>query len=479
VRAGSEEEQPMTQITVRGDVDERAVEQLKRCADAGDAPLAAMLPDGHVGYSQPIGGVIGYRDYLSPSGVGYDIGCGNKAVRTGIKYVELQDALPDVMDEIYRRISFGVGRVNDEPVDHPVFDDIAGSSLKEVRDLLPKARKQLGTVGSGNHYVDLFHEEETGEVWIGVHFGSRGFGHNIATGFLNLADGFTWDGLDVDTQKRRKIVGEMDAPPTLIEADSYLGEAYLESMTLAGDFAHAGRDMVVDKVLEILGGEAEYEVHNHHNYTWRETHGGESLWVVRKGCTPAFPGQEGFVGSTMGEASVVLEGKELNPEYGVSSAVSRVSQRRQQEALLYSTVHGAGRVMSRTQAAGKMGSRAECTARDCDYWVRWGAYLDARRERGLREDERLNLCSRHPDLKMQKRRGRVAEGEIDWHQTKKYLRENNNVELRGAGADEAPGAYKRLDQVLDHVSDTITIKHKLRPIGVAMAGADTHDPWKD
>jgi tRNA-splicing ligase RtcB len=135
--------------------------------------------------------------------------------------------------------------------------------------------------------------------------------------------------------------------------------------------------------------------------------------------------------------------------------------------------------MSRTQAAGKMGSRAECTARDCDYWVRWGAYLDARRERGLREDERLNLCSRHPDLKMQKRRGRVAEGEIDWHQTKKYLRENNNVELRGAGADEAPGAYKRLDQVLDHVSDTITIKHKLRPIGVAMAGADTHDPWKD
>jgi tRNA-splicing ligase RtcB len=102
-------------------------------------------------------------------------------------------------------------------------------------------------------------------------------------------------------------------------------------------------------VLEILGGVSTYEVHNHHNFAWRETHHGEDVWVIRKGCTPAFPGQEGFVGATMGEPSVILR--------GTDTAAGR--------ALLHSTVHGAGRVMSRTQAAGRMGTRAECTVRDC------------------------------------------------------------------------------------------------------------------
>src|SRR3954454_2190878 len=126
-------------------------------------------------------------------------------------------------------------------------------------------------------------------------------------------------------------------------------------MTLAGEYAYAGRDAVVAKVLEILGATSTYEVHNHHNYAWRETHGGVEVWVVRKGCTPAFPGQEGFVGATMAEPSVVLRGREA------PAAAS----------LLFSTVHGAGRVMSRTQAAGRIGARAECTERDCAVWVPW------------------------------------------------------------------------------------------------------------
>src|SRR6478609_9998833 len=103
-------------ITVYGDVDERAVDQLRRCADEGDALRGVLCADGHVGYSQPIGGAVAYPDHISPSGVGYDIGCGNKAVRTNLRASEVDVA--KVMDEITAQIGFGVGRPNPEPVDH-------------------------------------------------------------------------------------------------------------------------------------------------------------------------------------------------------------------------------------------------------------------------------------------------------------------------------------------------------------------------
>ncbi|HEX6025594.1 MAG TPA: RtcB family protein, partial [Solirubrobacter sp.] len=317
-----------TPITVYGDVDERAVEQLRRCAEADNAIRAALCADGHVGYSQPIGGAVAYRDHISPSGVGYDIACGNKAARTNVRADDMRGDLDRIMDAIFHRISFGVGRKNDEPVDHPVLDKIKHADFEPQRKLHALAAKQLGTVGAGNHYVDLFEDEE-GWVWVGVHFGSRGFGHKTASGFLALAQGLKFD------EHARE--GEMDSPPVLFRTDSELGQAYIAAMTLAGEYAYAGRDTVVAKVLEILGAEATKEVHNHHNFAWRERHFGTDVWVIRKGCTPAFPGQEGFVGATMGEPSVILR--------GADSPASR--------ELLYSTVHGAGRVMSRTQAAGK------------------------------------------------------------------------------------------------------------------------------
>src|SRR5207244_12727866 len=122
-----------------------------------------------------------------------------------------------------------------------------------------------------------------------------------------------------------------------------LGEAYVTAMELAGAYAYAGGDVVVAKVLEILRAEAVYEVHNHHNFAWREEHFGRTYWVIRKGCTPARPGQEGFVGGSMGDDSVILEGVE-SPDA---------------DASLFSTVHGAGRVMIRTQAAGKVRRRKQ------------------------------------------------------------------------------------------------------------------------
>ena len=145
-------------------------------------------------------------------------------------------------------------------------------------------------------------EDEDGRIWVGVHFGSRGFGHKTASGFLALAQGLAFD--------ERAHESEMDSPPVLFEVGSELGDAYVAAMELAGEYAYAGRDVVVDKVLDILGAEATHEVHNHHNFAWREEHFGRSYWVIRKGCTPARPGQEGFVGGSMGDESVILEGVE-------------------------------------------------------------------------------------------------------------------------------------------------------------------------
>src|SRR6478609_3822756 len=443
----------MSTITTFGDVDTRSLEQLKRCMEAGDAAFGVLCADHHPGYSQPIGGGIAYEGYVSPSGVGYDIGCGNKAVKTELTEADL-DALggvESIMREITRRISFGMGVPAHERTDHPVLEQIRTTDFKPQRKLAQLAASQLGTVGSGNHYVNLMVDEE-GMVWIGVHFGSRGFGHKTASGFLALAQGLPFDG--------RAHEGEMDSPPVLFEIDSELGEAYIDAMQLAGDYAYAGRDIVVSKVLEILGTEAVHEVHNHHNFAWREEHFGRTYWVVRKGCTPARPGQEGFVGGSMGDESVILE--------GVASPDADESLR--------STVHGAGRVMSRTKAAGRVRRRTRwaCRDRDCN------RVFDIDGVSSAAGVPKRGVCPDHPEAGVMKVwvSEQVKPGVVDWPAVQARLREQGIV-LVGGGADEAPEVYKRLPAVLAAHGDSVRVKHTLRPLGVAMAGRDVHDPYKD
>lgn len=263
---------------------------------------------------------------------------------------------------------------------------------------------------SGNHYVDLFTDEED-RAWIGVHFGSRKLGHKIATEYVKRAGG-----------------GQgINAAPALLEDGSADGEEYKLAMQLAGRYAYAGRDWVCARVAKILGAEILEEVHNHHNFAWRETHDGEELWVVRKGATPAFPGQRGFVGATMAEPSVILE--------GVESEEAR--------AALYSTVHGAGRMMSRTKAAGKV------------KWVKNPDWTE-----GGREPRKI--------------RKRIRDGEISTEERLADVR-SAGVTLRGSGNDEAMRAYKRLDEVIAAHGDSIRIVHTLTPVGVAMAGSGERD----
>ena len=242
-------------IKTFGPVDERSLKQLETCMKAGDAEFGVLCADHHPGYSQPIGGGIAYEGFVSPTAVGFDIGCGNKAVRTDIKRDVIR--VPRVMSEIARRISFGVGVPNAERMDHPVLDSIKRAPFEPQRKLYDLAVKQLGSVGGGNHYVNVFADEDD-NVWVGVHFGSRGFGHKTASGFLALAQGLSFEA--------RAREGGMDSPPVLFAVESDVGQSYIEAMNLAGEYAYAGRDLVVDKVLGILGAEATYEVHNHHNF---------------------------------------------------------------------------------------------------------------------------------------------------------------------------------------------------------------------
>ena len=393
----------MTEIRIYGEHDERTKAQMARCMEYGSVAGAVLCADGHLGYAQPVGGVIAYEEHVSVSGVGFDIACGNMAVRLDVPKAAIADRIGPLLAEIAGAISFGIGRTNAEKVEHEVFDSALWHENEVSRRLKQMARDQLGTVGSGNHYVDLF-EDADGLVWIGVHFGSRGLGHKTATAFIKAAGGA--DGIDV--------------APTVLHQDSDLGRQYLAAMELAGLYAYAGREWVVERVRRIVGGEVLDTVHNHHNYAWRERHGERDLWVVRKGATPAFPGQRGFVGGSMGDDAVILRGVE-----GEASAAS-----------LYSTVHGAGRVMSRTEARGRS-----------------------------RKDPATGKRIREP--------GRVRHDEMQaWLRLK-------GVHLVGGDLDEAPQAYRRLPDVLAHHAGTVEIEHHLKPFAVVMAGADVFDPFKD
>jgi tRNA-splicing ligase RtcB len=374
-------------VRVWGDpVDRGALDQALACRES--ARDVAMMADHHLGYAVPIGGVIVYTDAISPSGVGYDIACGNKAVRLDAPADDVRRDIAAIMDAIVSRISFGLGRTNDTPVSHPMFDrGDARWRHPALRPLKRTAADQLGTVGGGNHYVDVFVDERD-RVWVGCHFGSRGLGHKTATWFLRAGG----------------AKDAIHARPLVLPVAGALGADYVECMRLAGEYAYAGRDWVCAEVARIIGAPIVEEVHNHHNFAWQEEHDGEKVWVVRKGATPAFPGQRGFIGATMGENAHIV--------VGVDGAESR--------AAYYSTVHGAGRAMSRREAKRTVPREA------MHAWV-----------------------------------------------------EEAGVELRGGDRDESPHAYKRLAEVLAHHAATIEVQHTLRPIGVAMAGPHVRDPYQD
>jgi len=405
----------LSKTAIFGDHEPKTLAQL---ADVSSrAERAALMADGHLGYVMPIGGVAAYREQVSVVGVGFDIACGNAAIRTDLSLhgrSDFAERAGEIADEIQDMISFGIGRKNrsdDAPVDHRLFKSAAWDALpRHAREgLREKARAQLGTVGSGNHYVDVF-ADESEAIWVGVHFGSRGLGHTIASGFLALSQGAKWG----ERVPEREV---------LLPLSRSMGHDYWELMTLAGEYAYAGREWVARKVVALLGGRELELVHNHHNFAWREEHGDETWIVIRKGATPAFPGQKGFVGGSMGDDAVIVQGAAR------ADGATAAWQRR----ALFSTVHGAGRVMSRSAAAGKLNRRTGQVIRP---------------------------------------------GAISPQMMHSWVREKGVV-LRGGGLDESPHVYRRLPDVLAAQKGTVEVLHTLRPLIVVMAGPDLFDPYKD
>lgn len=394
-------------LKIVGIHDENTILQMEIAAEDWRVHKAVLCADGHKGYSVPIGGVLVSKEHFAPCTVGFDIACGMKAVKLNVKANGVRRNISRIMDDVARRISFGVGRSNNTKVDHDLFDDEAWK-LPVFQGLKDAARTQLGTVGGGNHFTNLSFDEND-NVWATCHFGSRGLGHKTATWFL----------------EKMGAVDDMDSPPMFLHERSALGEEYIQAINLAGRYAYAGRDWVCDELADILGAKIVEEVHLHHNFLWKEEHYGEQFWVGRKGSTPAFPGQRGMIGASMCEPCVIVE--------GVDSELSK--------ELFFSTIHGAGRVMSRTEAKGK---------------------------RDRKTGELLLDANGVP-----KKVGAVSQEMMDdWVK-------RAGVELRGGNVDESPFVYKRLPEVLAHHEGTIRVLHILTPVGVAMAPKHVIDPYKD
>jgi tRNA-splicing ligase RtcB len=440
----------MTALNIFGAHEDKTLAQLADVASR--ATRVALMADGHLGYVMPIGGVAAYDQKVSVVGVGFDIACGNCAIRTDLTLEQVcglssadqkrnpsrvigNARLNEFATLLQSELSFGIGRKNeadDAPVDDPLFMDDAWYVVPNIGryrdDLRDKARRQLGTIGSGNHYVDVFVDMKE-RIWIGVHFGSRGLGHTIATNFIALGQGMQWG----DKGKEQEV---------LLDLTTQLGQEYWALMNLAGRYAYAGREWVAKKVVEWLGGVPQEIVHNHHNFAWKEEHqvedvGPKELVVVRKGATPAFPGQMGFVGGSMGDDSVILRGNSApNADDGVAG---------RQQAALYSTVHGAGRVMSRTEAAGKRHRRS-------------GQLM--KYKEGPRAGQVINAGRVSPQMMQQ------------------WLAKSGVI-LRGGGCDESPHCYRRLTDVLEAQGDTIEVLEVLSPVIVVMAGENEFDPFKD
>lgn len=290
-------------------------------------PLA-LMPDAHLGKGSTVGSVIATQGAIIPAAVGVDIGCGMAAIETNLD----SHALPDNLDALHARIRAavpaGVGQGHeDRSVD--VLDIIGwpeGSSITERQ--LATLRSQYGSLGSGNHFVEICLDERD-RVWIVLHSGSRGIGNQLASHHIKVAQGLMKD----------YFISLPDPDLAYLVQGTDQFEAYVADLLWAQSYAKANRDAMLEAVLfefesflDLVPGEQETDrVNCHHNFTQREHHRNRDLWITRKGAISARAGQKGIIPGSMGTKSYIVE--------GLGS-----------EASFTSCSHGAGRRLSRTAA---------------------------------------------------------------------------------------------------------------------------------
>jgi tRNA-splicing ligase RtcB len=304
-----------------------ALDQMKQAARLPVAVSGALMPDAHLGYGLPIGGVLATENAVIPYAVGVDIACRMKLSVFNIPARDSKRLNSQLVRVLQSETKFGTGVEFQKPLDHEVLEE-DWSATPLTRRLFDKARAQLGTSGSGNHFVEfgiltLDRPElglETGEyLALLSHSGSRGAGATIADFYSRLA-----------RERHPELPAELSRLSWL-DLDSEDGQEYWAAMNLMGKYAAANHALIHQRIARALGERVAAAVENHHNFAWKERHAGRELIVHRKGATPAGKGVLGVIPGSMATPGFVVRGK------GEAKSLDSAS-------------HGAGRRMSRTAA---------------------------------------------------------------------------------------------------------------------------------
>lgn len=295
-------------------VEPTAIEQFESAMSLDCVVRGALMPDVHAGYALPIGAVVATRDHIFPSWVGYDIGCGMSTIRTSFSKEDVQANSKRIFDDIYRSVPVGFSHNADKAV-------WSGSDMDKTdvtqRIFDKNGLNQLGSLGSGNHFIEIGYDESD-SVWVTIHSGSRGIGHAIASHYMRLASG--------DGKAREGHFG--------FHADSPDGLDYIKDLNFGLAFALENRRVMIDRVVSVMAsllssGSAIPETFVNRNHNHAEFSRG--VWVHRKGATHAEDGMLGVIPGNMRDGVFVVRGKG-NPES------------------IYSSSHGAGRVLGRKKA---------------------------------------------------------------------------------------------------------------------------------
>ncbi len=386
--------EPIDYPTWGSDIDQAAHAQMRLACRLPMAVGAALMPDAHVGYGLPIGGVLATEGAVIPYAVGVDIACRMKLSILDIDAQQLSKNPSRFEDALNRGTRFGIGSEHEKPQDHPVMDQdwTVSRTTREKKDV---ARRQLGTSGSGNHFVEFgtlqldVRDEQLGldagtYTALLSHSGSRGTGASVCSTYSAIA--------------RSRLPRQFDSTfgyLAWLSLDSEAGQEYWAAMNLMGDYAAANHDVIHRLVSKLLGARIVSGVENHHNFAWKEQHQGRELIVHRKGATPAGEGVLGVIPGSMATPGFVVRG-------------------RGNAASLASASHGAGRCMSRTAARTK---------------YTWKAVRN--------------------DL--------IAKG----------------IRVVSAGADEAPGVYKDIHEVMATQAELVDVIARFDPKIVKMCDDDS------
>ena len=322
-------------------IQSEAIDQMKHAMQLPVVYSGALMPDAHLGYGVPIGAIIGVNNAVIPNAVGVDIGC-----RMKFSVLDVDTSMLDnhnkVSSTITHETKFGSGCEFNSPKNHKILDDPRWDETQKSKSLKDNARKQLGTSGSGNHFVTVgiitFHEKvgnlEKDKEYVALisHSGSRGPGAQIAKHYSDIAK----NKLPKDFQRFKDLAW--------LDMDSEEGQEYWRMMNLMGDYSSANHEVIHDSISKSLKSRILHSIEHHHNFAWREWHCGKTLYVHRKGATPAKLNQHGIIPGSMLDNSYIVE--------GLGNALS-----------LCSSSHGAGRKMSRSEAKNNLD------------WGKWKKYV--------------------------------------------------------------------------------------------------------